>query len=68
MSQVWAAPRLLFSRAEVAILLNLSPRQLTRQIDNNKLRIVRIGRRTMVHRDEVERFAANGLPFMTPRS
>ncbi len=63
---VWGAQRLLFSRAEVALLLNLSPRQITRQIHNDRLRIVRIGRRTMIHRDEVERFSKNGQPFMNP--
>ena len=65
---VWGASRLLFSRKEVSLLLNLSPRQVTRLIDNQKLRIVRVGRRTLVHRDEVRRFAENGLPFMNPRS
>jgi excisionase family DNA binding protein len=67
MTAVWGASRLLFSRKEVGILLNLSPRQITRQIHNGKLRIVRIGRRTLIHRDEVERFAKNGLPFMNPQ-
>jgi excisionase family DNA binding protein len=67
MTEVWGASRLLFSRREVAKLLNLSERQITRQIANGKLRIVRIGARTLVHREEVQRFAANGLPFMNPR-
>ena len=60
MSQIWAAQRLLFSRREAAILLAISPRQLTRLIGNEKLDIVRIGRRTLVHRSEIERFAKNG--------
>ncbi len=67
MSEVWAAHRLLFSRKEVALLLNLSQRQVTRLLDNEKLRMTRVGRRTLIHRDEVARFAANGLPFMNPR-
>jgi excisionase family DNA binding protein len=53
MTAVWGAGRLLFSRKEVGILLNLSPRQITRQIQNGKLRIVRVGRRTLIHKDEV---------------
>jgi excisionase family DNA binding protein len=67
MSEVWGATRLLFSRREVSKLLGISERQITRQIANGRLRIVRIGARTLVHRDEVQRFAANGLPFMNPR-
>ena len=66
MSEVWAANRLLFSRKEVSLLLNLSARQITRLLDNEKLRVTRVGRRTMVHRDEVARFAANGLPYTHP--
>ena len=66
MSEVWAAKRLLFSRKEAAILLNLSPRQITRLVGNEKLRVVRLGRRTLVHRDEIKRFVENGLPFMNP--
>ena len=52
----WAAIRLiplkgrpkevLFSRREVAKLLNLSERQITRLIANEKLDIIRIGART----------------------
>jgi len=34
MTAVWGASRLLFSREEVGILLNLSPRQITRLIHN----------------------------------
>jgi excisionase family DNA binding protein len=66
--QVWAAARLLFSRKETALLLNLSTRQVTRLITNERLRIVRIGSRTLVHRDEVERFAKNTQPYTGPRS
>ena len=64
MSEVWAAARLLFSRREVSKLLNLSERQITRLIDNQRLGIVRAGRRTLIHRDEVEKFARNGIHFM----
>lgn len=59
MSQVWGAGRLLFSRKEAALLLNLSGRQVTRLIQNDKLGIVRIGRRTLVSRDEILRFVGN---------
>jgi excisionase family DNA binding protein len=67
-AEVWGAARVLFSRKEVALLLNLSTRQISRLILNEKLRIVRIGARTLIHKDEVHRFALNGLPFMNPRS
>lgn len=60
MSQVWGAQRLLFSRRETALLLNISPRQLTRVIANGRIDVTRIGRRTLIHREEVERFARNG--------
>jgi excisionase family DNA binding protein len=63
-TEVWAATRLLFSRREVAKLLNLSERQLTRLIADGKLDVVRIGSRTLVHRDEVQKFARNGIFFM----
>jgi excisionase family DNA binding protein len=68
MSEVWAAQRLLFSRKEVAVLLNLSPRQITRLIANDKLRVFRSGSRTMIHRDEVARFAGNVQMYTGPRS
>jgi excisionase family DNA binding protein len=64
MSEVWAAQRLLFSRREVSKLLNLSERQITRLIANEKLDIVRIGSRTLIHRNEVEKFSRNGIHFM----
>jgi excisionase family DNA binding protein len=67
-TEVWAAHRLLFSRKEVAKLLNLSERQITRLIVNERLRIVRVGSRTLVHREEVERFAKNVQPYTGPRS
>jgi excisionase family DNA binding protein len=54
---VWAATRLLFSRKEASILLGLSPSSVTRAIDNGKLDIVRKGRRTMIARAELERYA-----------
>jgi len=65
---VWAANRLLFSRKEVALLLNLSTRQITRLITNEKLRIIRVGSRTLIHREEVVRFAQNVQPYTGPRS
>jgi excisionase family DNA binding protein len=65
---VYGMARLLFSRKEVALLLNLSTRQVTRLISNERLRIVRVGSRTLVHRDEVVRFAQNVQPYTGPRS
>jgi excisionase family DNA binding protein len=67
-AEVWAANRLLFSRKEVASLLNLSTRQITRLITNDKLRIIRSGSRTLIHRDEIYRFSLNTAPYVGPRS
>jgi len=64
MTEVWGATRLLFSRREVSKLLGISERQLTRLIANRKIDIVRIGARTMLHRDEIQKFARNGIFFM----
>ena len=64
MSEVWAAHRLLFARKEVAKLLSISTRQLTRLIDNGKIDVVRVGSRTLIHKDEVEKFSRNGAHFM----
>jgi hypothetical protein len=61
MTQVRGATRLLFFESRGRI----SPEPLTPA--DGKLRIVRVGMRTLIHRDEVERLAKNVLPFMNPQ-
>lgn len=56
-NRIPAADRLLFSRKESAAILGVSERTLTYAIDANRLRVTRIGRRTLLHRAELERFA-----------
>ncbi len=62
MRQVWAAPRLLFSRREAALLLGISTRSLDYARDYGRIEYVNLGRRRLVHRTELERFAAHGTP------
>lgn len=57
-----ASDRLLFSRKEVAQMLSVSERTVTYAIDNGKLDITRIGRRTLIHKSELERFARIDQP------
>ncbi len=54
--------RLLFSRKEAALMLGLSERSITYAIDNNRLSITRYGRRTLIHRTELQRFARIDQP------
>ena len=49
--------RLLFSRREAARALAISVRKLDYLISERKLKTTRIGRRCLVHRSELERFA-----------
>jgi excisionase family DNA binding protein len=49
--------RLLFSRREAAILLNLSLRTLDNLVARGELRVRRVGRRRLVERRELERFS-----------
>jgi excisionase family DNA binding protein len=50
-------PRLLFSQKEAAKILNISVRTLQNLIAAKQLSVRRIGRRVLVHRGELERFA-----------
>lgn len=56
-TQVWAASRLLFSRKEVAALLNLSQRSVDYLLSNNRIPSVKKGRRRLITRDAIECFA-----------
>lgn len=49
--------RLLVSRREAAVLLGLSVRTLDNLVLRGELRVRRIGRRVLVERRELERFA-----------
>jgi excisionase family DNA binding protein len=56
------ADRILFSRNESAQILGVSARTLTYAIDANRLSVIRLGRRTLIHRSELERFARIDQP------
>jgi excisionase family DNA binding protein len=49
--------KLLFTRKEVAQLLSLGLRTVDGLVHSKELRVVRIGRKVLVHRDEIQRFA-----------
>jgi excisionase family DNA binding protein len=49
--------KLLFTRREVAHLLSLGLRTIDGLIHTKELRVVRIGRKVLVHKDEIQRFA-----------
>jgi DNA binding domain, excisionase family len=54
--------RLLYSRREAARLLSISERSLTTLIFNERISIARVGRRTLIHKDELMRFARIDQP------
>ena len=56
--------RTLFSRREAGELLNVSQSTITRLIDNNQLKIVRLGKRTLVPRSEIDRFQTVDIPHL----
>jgi excisionase family DNA binding protein len=62
MSQVWAAQRLNFSRQEAAILLGISTRALDYAEVNGRIKYTRLGRRCLIHRDELLRFGTHDQP------
>jgi excisionase family DNA binding protein len=49
--------RVLFSPKEFSTLTGLSLRTTTKLIASGELRSLRVGRRRLVHRDELDRFA-----------
>jgi excisionase family DNA binding protein len=52
--------KLLFSKTEGAAALSISRRKIDYLIAEKKLRATRIGRRTLIHRREIERIAREG--------
>jgi len=52
-SPVWGAGRLLFSRHEVASLLNLSLRSVDSLLASGRIDSVKLGRRRLVSRDQL---------------
>lgn len=56
------APKILFTRAEAAEMLSLSVDSIQELIHRGLLRGVQKGRRVFLHRDELERFAAEDTP------
>lgn len=61
-NRIPASDRLLFSRKEAAAMLGVSERTITYAIDYKRLDVIRIGRRTMLHRNELTRFASIDQP------
>jgi excisionase family DNA binding protein len=53
---------IMLSPIEVATTLNVSEETIRRRIRSGAIRSVRIGRRVLVHRDEVAVLAEHGLP------
>jgi excisionase family DNA binding protein len=49
--------KILFSLKEVSLLAGLSPRTVTKLATSGELKSIRVGRRRLVHRDELDRFA-----------
>ena len=62
MSEVWAASRLNFSRKEAALLLGISTRSLDYAEKNDRITYTRLGRRCLIHRDELLRFGLHDQP------
>lgn len=54
--------RLLFPKKEAAYLLGISSRSLDYLIGDRRLKAVRIGKRTLIPRDELKRFARADQP------
>ena len=52
--------KLLFSKTETAAAIGVSPRKIDYLIRDNQLHATRIGRRTLIHRREIERLARQG--------
>jgi len=61
-NRIPASDRLLFSRKEAAAMLGVSERTVTYAIDYKRLDVIRIGRRTMISRAELLRFATIDQP------
>ncbi len=59
---VWGASRLNFSRVEAAALLGISTRSLDRAEVNGRISYTRLGRRCLIHRDELLRFGKHDQP------
>jgi excisionase family DNA binding protein len=58
------APKILYTRQEAATMLSLSLDSLQELMHRGLLAGVRKGRRVLVHRDELERFAAEDTPHI----
>ena len=53
---------LLFSRKEAARRLSISTRALDLLLHSGQIDSIPVGRRRLIHRDELARFAAKGSP------
>lgn len=59
-------PKVLYTRAETAEMLSISTSTLDVAIGRGMLRCIRKGRRILVHRDEIERWAKKDTPAIWP--
>lgn len=53
---------LLLTRKQAASILGVSTRSIDHLIRDQRIAVVRLGGRTMVHRNELERIAREGIP------
>ena len=54
--------QLLYTQAEAAEILRLHPNTVYHAIRQGRLRAARKGRRVLIHRDDLERFARADMP------
>ena len=59
-AESWPPFRLLYPKREACVLLGISLRKLDYLIAEGRIRARRVGRRTLLERRELERFASGG--------
>jgi excisionase family DNA binding protein len=60
------APKILFSRAEAAAQFSISVSSLDVMVARGMLKVIRKGRRVLIHRSEIERVARQDIPRIWP--
>ena len=54
--------KILYSRAEAAQLLSISERAISYAIEQDRLDVTKVGRRSLIHRDELLSFGKHSHP------
>lgn len=54
--------KILYSRAEAARLLSISERAVSYAIEQDRLDVTKVGRRSLIHKDELLRFGKHSHP------